>query len=178
MALTKIDETIGSGVTSINFDTGIDSTYKVYKFVFLEMNPSASGSNEYWSFQGGAGSYTTTMTTTFWKTAHYLNGAYGEGGDMTLAQSQGALYQKLFQGPGPGATESLAGELYLFNPSSTTFVKHFICVTTGIYGPYLNRGVTNTQVAGYFNVTSAITSIGFKMLDDSAFDATIQMWGL
>ena len=178
MALTKIDEKIRSGATSINFDTDIDSTYKVYKFVFLEMNPAASGSGVYFSFQGGAGSYATIMTTTFWKSAHYEDGASGEGGDMGLAQHQESGYQKLFQGPGPGATESIAGELYLFNPSSTTFVKHFICVTTGIYGPYADRGVTNTQVAGYFNVTTAITSIGFKMLDDSAFDATIQMWGL
>lgn len=178
MALTKIDETVGSGVTAINFTSGIDSTYKVYKFVFLEMNPAASGSSVYFTFQGGAGSYATTMTSTFWKSEYHLNDASGEGPDMTLAQHQESGYQKLFQGPGPGATESISGELYLFNPSSTTFVKHFICVTTGIYGPYSTRGVTNTQVAGYFNVTSAITSIGFKLDDDSAFDATIQLWGL
>jgi len=178
MALTKITETVGSGVTSINFTSDIDSTYKVYKFVCLEMNPAASGSSVYFTFQGGAGSYATTMTSTFWKTAHYIGGAAGEGPDMGLGQHQESGYQKLFQGPGPGSTESVASELYLFNPSSTTFVKHFICVTTGIYGPYATRGVTNTQVAGYFNVTSAITSIGFKLDDDSAFDATIQLWGL
>jgi hypothetical protein len=178
MALTKITETPGSGVTAINFTSGIDSTYKVYKFVFLEMNPAASAGGVYFTFQGGAGSYATTMTSTFWKSAHYLDGAASEGADMGLGQHQESGYQKLFQGPGPGATESIAGELYLFNPSSTTFVKHFICVTTGIYGPYLTRGVTNTQVAGYFNVATAITSIGFKLSDDSAFDATIQLWGL
>ena len=178
MALTKITETSGSGVTAINFDTDIDSTYKVYKFVFLDVNPAASSSSHYWSFQGGDGNYSTTMTTTFWKSAHYLDGAASEGPDMGLAQHQESGYQKLFQGPGPGSTESLSGELYLFNPSSTAFVKHFICVTSGIYGPYANRGVTYTQTAGYLNIASAVDRIGFKMLDDSAFDATIQMWGL
>ena len=178
MALTKISETVGSGVTSINFTSDIDSTYKVYKFVFLEVNPAASSASVYFTFQGGAGSYATTMTSTFWKSAHYLDGTTGEGGDMTLGQHQESGYQKLFQGPGPGSDESIAGELYLFNPSSTTFVKHFICNNSGIYGPYADRGVVQNGVAGYFNTTSAITSIGFKLDDDSAFDATIQLWGL
>ena len=178
MALTKIDECSDSGVTAINFASGIDSTYKVYKFVFLEVNPAASSASVYWTFQGGAGSYATTMTSTFWKSEYHLDDSSGEGPDMTLGQHQESGYQKLFQAPGPGATESIAGELYLFNPSSTTFVKHFICNNTGIYGPYTSRGVVQNGVAGYFNTTSAITSIGFKLDDDSAFDATIQLWGL
>ena len=178
MALTKIAEASRTGVTSINFDTDIDSTYKVYKFVFLEINPAASSSSVWFTFQGGAGSYATTMTTTFWKAEHYLTGGTGLGYDTAGDQAQGSAYQNLFQGIGDASTENMCGELFLFNPSSTTYVKHFMSENIGIYGPYSSQGAVTTNVAGYFNVVTAITSIGFKMSDDSAFDGTIQMWGL
>ena len=180
MAYTKIHEINGTGVTSMVFtspDSPIDSTYKVYRFVFYEINPAASTGSLFFAFQGGVGTGTSTsMTTTTFKAEHYESGGTGFSYDPGTDQANGALFQKMQQGPGADSTEAVSGELLLFNPSSTTFVKHFIAENIGIYEG--NPGANWTNIAGYFNVATAITGITFKMMDDSAFDGTIQMWGL
>ena len=75
---------------------------------------------------------------------------------------------------GSDADQSLVGTLYLFQPSSTTYVKHFY-YTGNYYAEW--DGNLNPYVAGYFNTTSAITAIDFKM-DSGNFDGTIKMYGL
>ena len=66
-------------------------------------------------------------------------------------------------------------ELYLFNPSSTTFVKHFL-------GRGLTSSLNETQqqfyISGYGNTTSAIDAVKFQM-DSGNIDAgTIKLYGI
>ena len=69
-----------------------------------------------------------------------------------------------------------AGTLHLFNPSSTTFVKHFIC-TTNVYEPDADFTV-QYFTAGYGNTTSAVDAVQFKM-DSGNIDAgTITLYGI
>jgi hypothetical protein len=53
-------------------------------------------------------------------------------------------------GLGNGNDESLSGELILFNPSSTTYVKHFIANVNSYEAS--NRS-DNSRTAGYGNTT-------------------------
>jgi hypothetical protein len=86
----------------------------------------------------------------------------------------GTDYQKLLYGTGNGADESAAGELHLFNPSSTTYVKHFIARCQNHDG---SNNCVDHFIAGYFNITAAIDDIQFKV-HTGVFDGKIKMWGV
>jgi len=149
-------------------DVVLDSTYKEYLFTFNNIH--SSGDNVNFSFSGrdGGTDYDATKTTTFFISGHKEdNGSthfdYDTGRDI----SQGTGFQKLAYQSGSGNDENLAGTLHLFNPSSTTFVKHFISRTVlNTYHDYMFE----SYVAGYFNVTAAIDAIQFKM-DSGNIDA-------
>ena len=73
---------------------------------------------------------------------------------------------------------SLNGELKVFNPSGTSHAKHWICDTSrmdhsGGVG-YNNR----FQTAGYFNTTSAIDEIQFKMASGNIDSGTFKLYGV
>lgn len=180
MALTKISEQSVTGVSGVNFTSGIDSTYKLYKLEYMSVNPAASSASVWFEFQANQSSgsgWNEQVVGTFFKSQHYVGGSTNlsyDGG----ADTQGTDFIKLFQGVGPGATENLSGELYLFNPSGTTYVKHWWSVNNGIYGPYTNRGAVRNMVGGYFDVAVAIDEIRFKFSDDGNFDGYFSLWGL
>jgi hypothetical protein len=165
-----------SNSASISFTSGIDSTYGEYIFRFYAVNPATDQAN--FTFQCNATdstSYDETMTTTFIQVYHDEGDTtaamvYGSGKD----QAQGTAFQTLSQDVGNGADESCAGELYLFNPSNTTYVKHFYST----FNAYQRLDYTmETFVAGYINTTTAIDDIQFKMSSGN-FDGKIKMWGV
>jgi hypothetical protein len=132
--ITLISSQTASASASISFTTGLDSTYKAYKFVFVNMHPATDDVNFNFNLSSDGGSnYNVTKTTTFFRTQHT---EAGTGGDITydvnadLAQSTGN--QVLGFNVGNGNDESLSGSFTIFNPSSTTYVKHFIA-TTNLY---------------------------------------------
>ena len=181
MALTKISEQTVTGAAYADFTSGIDSTYKLYKVIYNNINPDASSAAIDFVFQtnqaSGSG-WNETIMSTFFKSEHHVGGATGLSYDTGKDQGDGTAFQCLMQGVGPGATESLSGEFYLFNPSGTTYVKHWWSVNNGIYGPYTNRGAVRNMVGGYFDVTAAIDEIRFKFSDDGNFDGYFSLWGL
>ena len=67
------------------------------------------------------------------------------------------------------------GELYLFSPSDTTFVKHFI----GRFGS-TNVSPQNydNHFAGYGNTTSAVNAIDFKFSSGNIDSGVIKMYGI
>ena len=179
-SLVLISEQTASSSATISFTSGIDSTYKEYIFKFIDIHPSNDG--DYFSFQanaaGGSG-FNETMTTTSFRA--YQNEA---GNDTALAyyggsdfdQAQGTDFNK-FGGGGVGsdADQCCAGFLHLFDPSNTTFVKHFTSrVILVSDSNYLVEG----YVAGYFNTTSAIDEIQFKFTSGNIDSGTIKMYGV
>ena len=168
--------TLGGG-GSISFISGIDSTYDVYIFKFFGVNPRDDGLNLlFQTSTDGGSSYGVTATTTYFAADHNESGsggslAYVASGDL----AQSTSYQRLTQAIGNASDESAAGELYLFAPSSTTYVKHFYSRAQG-YGA--GNNADDCYAAGYFNTTSAINAIDFKMSSPIRFDATIKMYGL
>jgi hypothetical protein len=173
----KLATQTASSSGTLQFTSSIDSTYNIYKFRFINMHPS---DNEVYfqmnlSTDGGS-NYNVTKTTTVFIGFHKEDDSstalqYQTGDDL----AQSTSFQRLTVLVGNGNDESTSGELFLFNPSSTTFVKHFLC-TSNDYER--NDASSNTRVAGYANTTSAIDAIQFKMSSGNIDSGTIEMYGI
>jgi len=147
----------------------LDSTYKEYLFTFNNMHPSADNSAFQVNFSVDGGSnYNVAKTTTYFFALHKEDGslnnfAYSGGADL----AQGTGVAQIAQNIGADNDQSMSGHLTLFNPSSTTFVKHFLAVTQMAE---LNENTVNVFSAGYGNTTSAINAVQFQM-DSGNIDA-------
>ncbi len=176
-SLVLISTQTASSSSTIDFTSGIDSTYKEYIFKFIDINPATD--NVSFSFQADTGTntnYNQTMTTTFFRAYHAEDGSGGDLGYQTsLDQAQGSAFQVIAGNVGNDADECVTGTLHLFDPSSTTFVKHFFLRTVDTL--YNNIGLADIFVAGYFNTTTAITRVRFKMSSGN-FDGTIKLYGV
>jgi len=176
-ALTKISSQTASSSASLSFTTGIDSTYKEYVFKFINIHPASDGVN--FSFQAstnGGSSYGITATTTTFVANHKEDGSdsnfyYNTGID--LAQSTNyAIINDYYVNDNDA---SGSGTLHLFEPSSDTFVKHFIADFNNLYKPtYTNR----TLSAGYFNSTSVIDAVDFKFSSGNIDSGVIKLYGI
>ena len=181
-AMTLIKEQTASSSSTISFVNGtsdvvLDSTYPIYLFKYINVHPSVNGTTL--QFNGSddtsSHSYDITKTTSYFQTYHNEGGSdttlgYVTGND--LAQSTG--FQILHQ-IGSDNDQAGCGELWLFSPSSTTFVKHFmIDAQTADPDNYSVRAF----VAGYFNTTAAITAIQFKTASGNIDAGTIKLYGI
>ena len=176
-AMTLISEQTASGSATIDFTSGIDDTYDSYVFKFINIHP-ANDTVEF-QFQGDTGTntnYNQTITSTYFRTYHdEADTATGLAYYSVNDQAQGTGYQDLTDDVGNGNDESLAGSLFLYNPSSTTFVKHFIATTTDYNS---NDHNLSQYIAGYFNTTSAITRISFKFEAGNIDSGVIKLYGI
>mgnify|MGYP003154552002 CR=1 FL=1 len=169
---TLLGTETASGTAQINFTSNIDSTYPIYTFVFLNIHPASDGSN--FQFQAGT-SYNTTITSTYFGAKHTGGGA--DGGVAYLVANvlvQSTDWQNLFHEMDHDNTSSVCGMLHIYNPSSTTYMKHWMCVTQGVANSDISF---NNFSQGYLNTTSAITAVGFKCTSNT--DAgVIKMYGV
>ena len=144
---------------------------------FININPATNDSN--FGFQvnaSGESGYNETITSTTFRAYHRED----DGGTPALAyntgtdQAQGTALQPLSFGQSNAADANMSGELHLFNPSSTTYVKNFFGTTNNLQ----NADYTEEQfTAGYINVTAAVTNVQFSMSSGN-FDGTIKMYGI
>ena len=175
--LNLISTQTASSSATISFTSGIDSTYKEYIFKFYDIHPS--GDNVDFDFQAstdGGSNYNTTMTTTAFISYHQEDGSPAALSYVTAQdQAQGTSFQGLSDNQGNGSDECCVGTLHLFDPSNTTFVKHFISRFNQYNYDNYSR---EDYVAGYFNTTSAINAFQFKF-DSGNIDAgTIKLYGV
>jgi hypothetical protein len=178
--LTLLSTQTASASATISFTTGLDSTYDEYIFKFINCHPS-SNSNTF-QFQGstnGGSTYATTITSSFFRAYHLEtdDAVYGLEYivDSDLAQGTGFQFINTLSDLGSDADQSLSGTLTLFNPSSTTYVKQFIStVNISHQGDYTE----NCFMSGYFNTTSAINAIQFKMASGNIDDGIIKLYGV
>jgi hypothetical protein len=176
-ALKLLSTQTASASATIDFTTGIDSTYDYYVFKFIDIHGSADDTFFQVNFRDGGASFDATKTTTVFRAYHFENGSGGVlqyETDHDLAQSTGV--QKLAQGCGSDNDQNTVGTLHLFNPSNTTFVKHFISKTSTIHGG--NDAAYTWNVAGYCNTTSAIDGAQFSMSSGNIDDGIIKMYGV
>jgi hypothetical protein len=174
--ITFISSQTASNSASISFTSGLTSTYKAYKFVFSSIHPRTDSASFQFNMSTDSGSnYNVTKTTTFFHS--YQNEAGTDSGltykaDSDLAQS--TAFQLILLFAGSDADEANSGSLTLFNPSSTTYVKHFIANTSGTTNTPENF---NNFIAGYGNTTSAVNAIRFQFSSGN-FDGTIYLYGI
>jgi hypothetical protein len=166
-----------SSSATISFTTGLDSTYDEYIFKFINIHPATDGTHFTFNASTDSGSnYNVTKTTTFFW-AYNDEAGTDAGleyfGSQDLAQS--TAFQTLIYNIGNGADESGTGTLTLFNPSSTTYVKHFIA-TSNVY--YATNYSINQFMAGYGNTTSAINAVRFQMSSGNIDDGIIKLYGV
>ena len=177
-SLVLISTSTASSSATIDFTSGIDSTYKEYIFKFINIHPATDNVYFQMNFSADSGSnYNVTKTTTSFNAYHAEDGSGGTLGYATgndLAQGTGVKYLT-GSGLGNGNDESVSGSMHLFDPSSTTFVKHFF---SNISYYYLTNEIGNTYTAGYGNTTSAIDAIQFTMSSGNIDAGTIKMYGV
>ena len=167
-----------SNSASISFTTGIDSTYKEYQFWFIDIHPRTDNVNFTFNMSTDSGSnYNVTKTTTNFGAYQIESGsssALGYDSGRDLAQSTAFQPLNASGQIGNGSDESTEGVLTLFNPASTTYVKHFIARLN--YYNYADYTI-DCFIAGYGNTTSAVNALRFQM-DSGNFDGTILMYGI
>ena len=181
MAMTLITTATASSSASLAFTSSIDSTYKLYIFKFYDIHPATNG--VYFTWQGSTDSgsnYNVACTTSMFRAYHQETGAasalnYDTGSDA----AQSTSYINIDGQMGNANDSSTAGELFLFNPSNTTYVKHWYSignVMTHHTDP--DKYTQTSYTGGYFNTTSAIDAVSFKMQSGNIDAGTIKMYGV
>ena len=180
-SMTFIKKLTASSSATLSFVNGssdvvLDSTYKEYIFTFNNMHPSSASADGFLvGFRDGSTDYDATKTTTTFRAYHDEGDTATTLGYQTSWDlAQGTGFQKVAHGPSADNDSGVSGYLHLFNPSSTTFVKHFIAVTSAGY----NTGNESMRAAGYFNTTSAIDAVQFKPAAGTIDAGTITLYGI
>jgi len=167
-----------SSSATISFTTGLDSTYDEYIFKFINIHPATNGAEFTFNLSTDSGSnYNVTKTSTYFMAIHTEADTFTVleyRTDLDLAQS--TSFQNLARDlEGTDADGNLSGELTLFNPSSTTYVKHFI---SRINNQETSGASEDNFIAGYGNTTSAVNAIRFQMSSGNIDDGIIKLYGV
>jgi hypothetical protein len=175
--ITFISSQTASNSASISFTSGLNSTYKAYKFVFVNIAARTLNADFFFNMSTDGGSnYNVTKTSTTFRALHRENDAaayleYNTNQDLAQSTSDQALSSG---GNNTNSDDNVSGSLILFNPSSTTYVKHFISTINNVSStPY----IANNYISGYGNTTSAINALIFRM-DSGNLDGKIYLYGI
>ena len=185
-AMTLIKSQTASSSSTISFvdgtsDVVLDSTYPIYLFKFISIHPSAEADLQFQGNAAGGSGYNETITSTFFRSYHIEADSdtilvYSTGHDL----AEGTGFSTITDGIGSASStvnndDSASGELWLFNPSSTTYVKHFIARVNS-YGNYPIS--VDSHIAGYCNVVAAIDAVQFKYDSGNIESGTIKLYGI
>ena len=143
--MTLLQTQTASSSSSVSFTSNIDSTYPIYVFKFINIHPSADASFTFQADTGTNTNYNQTITSSAFNAYHYEN------------------------------DDSCNGILHIFQPSDTTFVKHFLCVMNS---SAVTPATYNDFVGGYFNTTTPLTRFQFKMSTGNIDSGTIKLYGI
>ena len=175
-SMTLLQTQTASSSSTIDFTSNIDSTYDVYCFKFINCHPANNETNFQVNFRDGGSSFDATKTSTYFQAYHTESDSatsleYVTGRDN--AQSTGI--QIIGNAIGNNNDESVSGELYLYNPSSTTFVKHYIMRSNSYNGSDYS---IDTYVGGYCNTTTAIDGVQFSFASGNIDSGVIKLYGI
>ena len=168
---------ITSGVSSSSFTSNIDSTYDTYIFKWINIHPGTDDVNFQVNFRDGGSSYDATKTSTVIDVSHTEDDTttasltYKTAADV----AQGTGIQALGASTGADNDQSTSGELWLFNPSSTTYVKHWMSRSSQARH---SDGAQDFYTAGYCNVTAAIDGVQFTYQSGDIDTGTIKLYGI
>ena len=167
---------ITSGVSSSSFTSNIDSTYDTYLFKYISVHPSGDNVNFTVNFRDGSSAFDAVKQTSVF----FANGTESGSGTQLassagsdLAQSTG--YQNITDTLGYDDDSCCCGELFLFSPSSTTHITHFLSRGQTMWA---NIGSIDWFVQGYCDTTSAIDGVDFKFESGNIDSGIFKMYGL
>jgi len=176
--------TVSSDTGTVSFVHGssnvvLDSTYPIYVFKLINIHSANNDVLFSVGFRDGSTDYDASKTTTLFQAEHdeddgatSLTGLSAGNGDI-LHNETG--FQVMTRNMGNGNDECMSGELTLFNPSSTTFAKHFLFKTN------INSNDDSSDVShggGYCNVTAAIDAVQFKFNSGNIGSGVIKLYGI
>ena len=178
-SMNLISTQTASSSSTISFTSGIDSTYKEYIFKFINIHGSADANFTFNMSVDGGSNYNVTKTTTYFVNAHSEDDSseaqqeYRTSDDL----AQSTDFQILHKSTDSGNDDCGSGTLILFNPSNTTFTKHFLSVNN-----YVSNGADgtskNSYISGYGNTTSAVNAVQFKMSSGNIDSGVIKLYGI
>ena len=181
-SLTHIKTLTASSSSTLSFvdgsnDVVFDNTYPIYVIKFINIHPATDQPTFQFNLSADGGSnYNVTKTSSYFR-AHHNEGdtetILGYDTSLDLAQSTGN--QIITSAVGGDNDQCMNGTLFIFNPSSTTFVKHFIGHSLIAEGSNFMR---DDYYAGYGNTTSAVNAISFQMSSGNIETGTIKLYGL
>ena len=179
-ALTHIKTLTASSSGTLSFvdgssDVVLDSTYPIYKFELVGLHPASDGDLQFQCSIDSGSNYNVAMTTAYPYASHNESGSASSltqftGGD----QANGTSFQRIAK-IGNDNDQATSGEMFLFAPSSTTFVKHFI---SRVAESHPSEYIQDNFVTGYFNTTSAINGVQFKMSSGNLDAGKIKLYGI
>ena len=179
MVLIKTLTASSSGTLSFvdgSANVVLDNTYPIYKFEFINIHAGTDDTGLTVGFRDGGSNYDATKTTSFFRATHGEDGSSGGVAYVTGADlAQSTSFQRLDNDFGADNDQSMSGEMFLYNPSSTTFVKHFVSRTS------TSRPADRANdifMAGYCNVTAAIDAVQFKMSSGNIDAGTFKLYGI
>ena len=183
MAMTLILSQTASSDTNMDFVEGtsgvvFDSTYKLYVFKVLNCVPEAGGQAlcgvDPSADAGSSYGAPIACTSSVFQAVHAEDGdpiglAYNTDDDLANNTARITLGYG-----GTGSDEGICGTLRIFNPSSTTYVKHWQSETVQV----MDNDVLRHQFsAGYWNTTDALDAFRFKF-DASDWSGTVKLYGV
>jgi len=173
-SLVHIKTLTASNSANLSFVHGsasvvLDGTYPTYLFKFINIHPVSNDADFGVSFRDGGSDYDAVKTTIFYRAYH------GGVGYDSEDEAQSTARQRFIKGIGSENDESGSGELFLFNPSNTTFVKHFI--SRGISYP-ANDDVMDIYTQGYLNTATAIDGVRFDFHSGNISTGAIKLYGI
>ena len=175
-SITLLSTQTASSSSTIQFTSGIDSTYKEYIFKLYDVHPTNDSVDIRVNFRDGDSNFDATKTSSFFWAYHNEGGSttqFGYASSRDLAQSTSD--QALTSNIGADNDQSGVATLHLFDPSNTTFVKHYMSVSNA----YENGDYTiNSYCAGYCNTTSAIDGVQFVVSSGTIQSGTFKMYGV
>ena len=180
-AMTLIKTLTASSSGTLSFVDGassvvLDGTYKKYIFKFINIHPQTDDTGLTVGFRDGSTAYDATKTTSFFRATHGEDGTSGAVAYVTGADiEQGTGFQQITQRLGSDNDQVGSGHLRIYDPSNTTFVKHFIS-RFSIYeaGDFAE----DDFFSGFFDTTTALTRFRFKMTSGAIGSGTIKLYGI
>ena len=179
-SITFIKKLTASSSSTLSFvdgssDVVLDNTYKEYLFTFKNIHAASNSSLGFKASTDGGSNYGIATTTSAFMAEQ------GESDDTFLgyrtsedaAQSTGLI--RIGESYGTDNDQSGSGYMYLFNPSSTTFVKHFIAQN---HSSHPSDYADNAFKGGYVNTTSAVDAIQFSMTSGNIDAGDICLYGI
>ena len=179
-AMTLIKTLTASSDSALSFVNGssdvvLDSTYKTYIFKFYNIHPATNDVDFEVGFRDGSTAYDATKTDTYFVAYHSEGDATGLTYDGGEDVAQGTGFTPLNHSTGTDNDQGVSGEMWLFSPSSTTYVKHYMSRVNNYHAADYSFDVYKS---GYCNVTAAIDAVQFKRGSGNIDAGTIKLYGI